>query len=255
MSDDKTVSLGLNESKSILEHVFELRKKLFIALGAVIIGTTIAHLFHEQIINFLLVPAGNQHLIFLSPLEPLFFIFKIDFIAGIIFAFPVIIWCLFSYIAPALSKRINTLLFLFYIVSSLLLVTGLLYAFLVTIPLSLKFLFSITIPGIQNQISAQNYIDFFITQALIISLIFQVPILIVGGIYLGILKTKILAAKRRYIYFIIIIALAIITPTTDVFSLMIIFVPCLAIFEISLIGGRIIEAFKKKKRIIISSSG
>ena len=236
-----------HESKSVLEHVIELRGKIFIALGAIIVGTVIGHLFHVEIIAFLLRPAGGQHLIFLSPLEPLFFIFKIDFIAGIIIAFPVIIWCLFSYIAPALPKRITKLLILFYIASSVLLIAGLLYAFLVIIPLTLKFLFSITIVGIQNQISAQSYISFFIFQSLTIAIIFQVPILIIGGIYFGIFKTKTLSSKRKYIYPIITIALAIITPTVDIFSLLIVLIPCFAIFEISLIGGRIVEAFKKKK--------
>jgi sec-independent protein translocase protein TatC len=116
----------------------------------------------------------------------------------------------------------------------------------VTIPLSLKFLFSIVVPGIQNQITAQSYISFFITQALIITLIFQLPLLIVGSVYLGVLQTKTLANKRRYVYLIITIALAVITPTVDIFSLLVMLVPCLLIFEVSLIGGRIVERLRKK---------
>lgn len=235
-----------NDPKTIIEHIGELRKKIFIALGAIVFGSTLAHIFHTEIITFLLKPTGGQKLIFLSPLDPIFFIFKIDLITGIIIAFPIIIWCIFSYITPALPDKVNKLLFYFYTTSGLLLFIGLFYAFFIAIPLTLKFLFSIEIPGIQNQISAQNYLDFFIAQVLIITIIFQVPILIIGSIYIGILKTKILANKRRYIYLIITIALAIITPTTDIFSLIIILFPCLAIFEISLIGGKIIEIFKKK---------
>lgn len=240
-------SLQTNEPRSILEHVGELKRKIFIALGAFIVGAVVAHIFNKEITAFLLKPAGGQHLIFLSPLEPLFFIFKIDFIGGFIIAFPIIIWVIFSYITPALPKRIASLLIFFYITSLILMALGLIYAFFFTIPLSLKFLFSIVIPGIQNQISAQSYVDFFIAQALIIMVIFQVPIIIIGGINLGILKTKVLADKRRYIYLVVTIALAIITPTTDVFSLCIVLIPCLVIFEVSLIGGRIVEFLKRKK--------
>lgn len=239
-------SLQFPETKSVSEHLGELRKKIFIALSAVIFGAIIGHLFNKEITAFLLHLAGGQQLIFLSPLEPLFFIFKIDFIAGIIIAFPVIIWCLLSYIAPALPKQTAALLSCFFVVSTLLLAAGLLYAFLITIPLSLKFLFSIVIPGIQNQISAQSYINFFITQALIITLIFQIPFIIIGGIHLGILKAKALSDKRRYIYLILTIARAILTPTVDVFSLLVVLAPCFIIFEISLIGGRIMNAFKKR---------
>jgi len=238
-------SIQSQETKSVLEHLGELKKRIFIALGAIIFGALIGHFFNKEITAFLLQLSGGQQLIFLSPLEPLFFIFKIDFIAGIIIAFPVIIWCLLSYIAPALPKRTSTFLFFFYIISTLLLIGGLLYAFLVTIPLSLKFLFSIVVPGIQNQITAQSYISFFITQTLIITFIFQLPLLIIGSIYLDILRTKTLAKKRRYVYLIITIALAIITPTVDIFSLLVVLAPCFLIFEVSLIGGKIVEALKK----------
>lgn len=240
-------SLQTNESKSVLEHVGELRNKIFIALGAFVVGAIISHIFNAEIIAFLLKPAGSQNLIFLSPLEPLFFIFKIDFIGGFILSFPVIIWCIFSYITPALPKRIGSIVVLFYVTSTLLLFLGLLYAFFVTIPLSLKFLFSISIPGIENNFSVEAYLSFFITQAIIIMAVFQTPILIIGGISIGVIKTKMFANKRRIIYIVLLIALAIITPTTDVFSLGIIFIPCLVIFEISLLGGRIVEFLKSRK--------
>lgn len=240
-------SLQPHEAKSVLEHVGELRKKILIILVVFILGVTIAHTFHKEIIAFLLQSADGQKLIFLSPLDPLFFIFKIDFIVGLIISFPVIIWGLFSYISPALTKKIKKLIFIFFITSILLIILSLLYAFFITIPFSLKFLFSIVIPGIENQISAQNYISFFITQSLIIMTIFQIPILIIGGVYLGAFKTKMLSKKRRYIYLIITIALSILTPTADIFNLAIVLVPCIAIFEISLLGAIFIERLKKRK--------
>jgi sec-independent protein translocase protein TatC len=236
-----------NEAKSIFEHVGDLRKKLLIALGAFIMGAIITHIFNAEIIAFLLKPAGGQHLIFLSPLEPLIFIFKIDFIGGFVLSFPAILWCLLSYITPALSKRISNVVFFFYAISTLLLFTGLIYAFFIMIPISLEFLFSIKIPGIDNNFSVERYLNFLITQAVIIMAVFQVPIIIIGGVFVGIIKTKIFANKRRYIYLGLLIALAIITPTTDIFSLGIIFIPCLVIFEVSLVGGKIVEYLKRKK--------
>lgn len=235
------------EEKSVLEHVGDLRRKLIISLTSIVLGAIITHFFHEEVINFLLEPTNGQRLIFLSPLEPLFFIAKIDLISGFIFSLPVIVWSFLSYISPALPKKVYKLLLLVYISSVILTVSGLLYAFLVTIPISLKFLFSINIPGIQNQISAQSYINFFITQTLIIAAIFQIPIIIISGIYINAFKTKNLKNKRKYIYLISIILLAIITPTTDIFSLIIILLPFLFIFEISLFLGFIIEFLKRKK--------
>lgn len=243
-------SLQHHEAKSIFEHVGELRKKLLIALGFFVVGVIIAHIFNAQITAFILKPAtdSGQNLIFLSPIEPIIFIFKIDFIGGFILSFPIIIWCLFSYITPALSRRISNIIVFLYFTSTFLLYVGLLYAFFIMIPITLKFLFSVTIPGIVNTFSAEEYISFFIIHAAIIMAIFQLPILIIGGVYIGILKTKMFANKRRYVYFALLIILAIITPTTDVFSLGIIFIPCMIIFELSLIGGKVVERLKKKKQ-------
>jgi len=232
------------EEQSISEHVAELRKKILIALIVFATGVIISHIFNSEIINFLLEPASNQNLIFLSPLEPLFFIFQIDFIGGVIFSFPVILWLLFSYVSPALSDKINRKIIFFYITSTLLLIFGLAYALFVAAPISLKFLFSITIPGIENSFSVQKYLSFFIAQAMIVMMVFQAPIIIIGGVYLGMLETRLLTTKRKHIYIGLIIALAIITPTTDIFSLAILFIPCVIIFEISLIGARLIEKIK-----------
>jgi len=240
-------SIELHGQKSIWEHVGELREKLLIALGAFVVGSVVAHIFHEEIIAFLLAPAGGQPLIFLSPLEPIFFIFKIDCIGGLIIAFPIIIWCLFSYINPALSKKTSKLVLIFLAASSFLLIVSLLYAFIVIIPVTLKFLFSITIVGIENNFSVEKYLNFFMIQAFIVMVIFQLPVLIVGGFYLDLLKTKMFTNRRKIIYIVLLVSLAIITPTTDIFSLGIMFVPCVAIFEISLLIGRIIEKLKLKK--------
>ncbi len=241
------VSTEINEPKNILEHVSDLKKKIFIALFAFIAGAIISHLFNGEITNFLLKSSNGQNLIFLSPLDPLLFIFKIDFIGGFIISFPVILWSIFSYINPVLPLKFRKTIGLFYFASALLLFLGLIYAFFVTIPLSLKFLFSISIPGITNSFSADKYLSFFITQAIIVMIVFQVPILVTGGVYLELLKTKFLASRRRYIYLFLVISLAIITPTTDIFSLSIILVPCIFIFEISLLVGKLIERFKIKK--------
>ena len=241
-------SMENNEAKSIFEHVGDLRKKLLIAVLAFTIGVIIAHIFNKEITALLLKPAGDQKLIFLSPLEPFLFIFKIDFIGGFILSFPIIIGCIFSYINPILSKRVSNIVVFFYVTSTFLLFAGLLYAFFIMIPITLKFLFSIKIPGIENSFSVEKYMSFLITQAIIIMSVFQLPVIIIGGISIGLLKTKIFKNKRRQIYIILLIALAIITPTTDVFSLSVVFIPCMIIFEISLLGGKIVEYLKKKKR-------
>lgn len=241
-------STHTDETKSVLEHVGELRKKLFVALLAFIAGAAVAHAYHDIIISYILKPVEGGRLVFLSPLEPLFFIFKVDFIAGLVLAFPVIFWCIFTYVKPALPTRGRMTLYIASFFSLILLLGGLLYAYFFTIPLSLKFLFSIIIPGVENIVTMESYLGFFFAQAMIIMLVFQIPIIVMTGLSLGLFSIKALAQKRRYVYLIGTVALAVLTPTTDVFSLAIVLVPTIVIFELSLMMG-FFRIFLKRKSI------
>ncbi|MES3031378.1 MAG: twin-arginine translocase subunit TatC [Patescibacteria group bacterium] len=238
-----------SNSLSIFEHIGELRTKIFISLGAVILGSVVAHYFHQHVIRFILRPVGSQELLFLSPLEPLFFILKIDLLIGFLLALPIINWAFFSYIRPALQKSTHIMLIVAYIVSALLVIGAVCYAYFVTIPISLKFLSLIVIPGIQNTITAGSYLVFFLAQAAVVAIIFQIPVFVITGIYLKIWSTKSLGAKRRFVYLVGTIALAVLTPTTDIFNLGIMLVPALVIFEGSLIVGKIFETVRKKSKV------
>jgi sec-independent protein translocase protein TatC len=240
-----------NSDLTVLDHIIELRTRAIISVTSIIVGSAIAHFFHEQIISFILKPIGGQKLVFLSPLDPLFFILKIDLVVGILISLPILVWSVFSYIRPVITNKINYILYIIYTSSTLLVLTALSYAYFIIVPLILKFLSSITIPGIESTITAQNYLGFFITQILIITLIFQIPLFIIFGIYIGIFSTRLLGSKRGYIYVGITIALSILTPTPDIFSLGIILIPALFIFEVSLIIGRVVERFRKKKSLVL----
>jgi sec-independent protein translocase protein TatC len=213
----------------------------------VLVGSGIAHYFHKDIIRFILKPISPQELVFLSPLDPLFFILNIDLIAGVLFAFPVIVWLAFSYIKPAITERVTASTYAIITSSATLVLAGIAYAYLVTVPLTLRFLSSLQFEGIQATITAQNYLSFFLTQTLIIAFVFQIPLFILFGILLGMFSTRTLGEKRGYIYIGLTVLLAILTPTPDIFSLGIILLPALTIFEGSLIVGRIIEIVRKRR--------
>ncbi|MES2225160.1 MAG: twin-arginine translocase subunit TatC [Patescibacteria group bacterium] len=237
-----------HETHTVIDHIMQLRNKLFVSAGAMIVGALIAHHYNTLITHYVLSPAHGQKLLFLSPLEPLFFVIKIDFLGGTVLAFPFILWAIFSYVNPAISKRSRLAIYSTSIISAILLAGGILYSYLVTIPMTMKFLMSIIIPGTETTITAESYLGFFFTQMIIIMGIFQVPIVIINGFIMRIFTVRQLSSKRRYVYIIVTTALAIITPTTDVFSLAIVLVPTLAIFELSLLVGWVFRLGKTKDR-------
>lgn len=228
------------------DHLSELRSKLLISFAAVFIGAMIAHYFHEELIAFLLHPIASRELFFLSPLDPLFFILKIDLFFGCILALPVVNWGIFSFLRPAMKESNWLVLSIFYIVAAFLILCGLAYAYFVMAPISLQFLLSIDIAGIDNMITANSYLSFLLSQSLIIALVFQIPLFIVIGAYIDAFTPATIARKRPYVYVIGLTALAILTPTADVINLCLVSIPALIIFEISLIVARTIARVRRR---------
>jgi sec-independent protein translocase protein TatC len=232
---------------TFFDHLAELRSKLLRCLLAVALGAAVTHYYHETIIAFLLGPIRGRTLYFLSPLDPLFFIMKTDFLVGFVFALPVINWSLFSFIRPAMKTSSRLLLTVVYCTAAALILAALAYAYFVMVPISLGFLLGITIPGVNSLITATSYLNFLLVQSLITAVLFQIPLFVVTGAYIGALEVSTLASKRRYIYVVGLIALAVLTPTTDVFNLGIVAIPALIIFEGSLAAGRMMEWFMTRR--------
>ncbi|MBX3452683.1 MAG: twin-arginine translocase subunit TatC [Planctomycetaceae bacterium] len=228
------------------DHLAELRTLLLRCVFAVVIGALVAHIYHETLIALLLQPVRGTELIFLSPLDPLLFILKVDLAAGGILALPVISWIVFSFLKPAVERRHWLRFGLLFSLAGVLLLVGLIYAYLITVPLSLAFLTSISIAGIGNMITANSYLSFLLLQLLLMAVVFQTPLLVLSGIAIGAFDVGTLASKRRLIYLTGLIVLAVLTPTTDLFSLGIVALPALAMFEGSLLVGQI--ASRKLRR-------
>lgn len=223
------------------DHLAELRTLLLRCVFAVVIGAVVAHIYHETLIALLLRPVGEIELIFLSPLDPLLFIMKVDLAAGGILALPVISWTMLSFLKPAFEWGHWLRFCLLFGLAAALLLVGLTYAYLITVPLSLAFLTSISIAGIDNMITASSYLSFLLLQLLLIAIVFQTPLFVLAGVSVEAFSVTTLASRRRYIYLAGLIALAVLTPTTDVVSLGVIALPTVVIFEGSLVAGRIVE--------------
>lgn len=225
------------------EHVGELRSRLVISVVALVICSVAAHFFYKEIVDYLLNPVSDKNLVFLSPLDPLLFVMKIDLIAGFILALPIISYCVLSYIKPAFEKISWVTIVIFYIISIILIMSGVAYAFLVVLPITLHFLLSINIPGTENIITAKSYLNFILFQSAISAIIFQIPLFVIIGSYLKIFSIDSITSKRRYIYLGGTTLTAIITPTTDLFSLGLVMIPAIILFETSILASRLISKF------------
>ncbi len=225
------------------DHLAELRTTLLRCGVAVLVAAILAHLYHEVLIALLLRPVAGTELVFLSPLDPLLFILKVDLTAGLILALPVISWSVISFLKPAVDRSHWLMFCLLFGLAAVLLLIGLAYAYLITVPISLAFLTSISIAGIGNMITASSYLSFLLLQLLLMAVVFQTPLFVLAGVSIGAFDVATLASRRRQIYLASLVALAVLTPTTDLVSLGIVVVPAVLVFEGSLIAGRILQRY------------
>ncbi|KND47181.1 MAG: sec-independent protein translocase protein TatC [Parcubacteria bacterium C7867-004] len=231
---------------SVWEHLSELRTYFFIALAALIAGAIVTHVYNAQITALLFAPLHGESLVFLSPLDPLLFIFKIDLFGGLILALPIIFYCLFRFIAPALGNRGSVFIGSFLVVSLLLVLAASVYTYLLLLPISIGFLLSLNVAGVENFFTADRYIDFALMQLVLTVGIFQIPCIIVLLAFTKLLDPKKLAKNRGMAYIAAIVALSVLTPTTDLYSLALFLLPTLFIFEISILLGRAVYSLRNK---------
>lgn len=228
------------EGLSVWEHLSELRTYFFFVLATLIVGGSITHIYHEKIITLLFAPLKGQPLIFLSPLDPILFILKIDFYGALGMALPVIFFCFFRFIAPALGSRGSIFVSTFLFFSTLLIIAASVYTCLLLIPLSIGFLLSIQVPGVENFFTADQYLSFVFMELALMVAIFQIPCVIALLTLTKLLNPILLSKNRGIVYVVTTVALSFLTPTTDLFSICLFLIPTLVIFELSVILGKTI---------------
>src|SRR5690242_104230 len=111
--------LGHGEEASLVEHLEELRQRLFVCIGAVVAGFIVAYVFHTKLIDALeqALPKGHQHLTTLTIGEPFMTSLWLSVYAGFILALPVIIWQAWSFFLPAFDPAHERMLRLFVLIS------------------------------------------------------------------------------------------------------------------------------------------
>lgn len=225
-------------AKPFWEHVADLRRLLYLFLFLLISGASIIHYYRDTVIPFLLEPLGTDAppLQFLSPLEPLFFILKIDFVGGFLVSLPLITIAAYQFINPTPWRRA---LFPVMIVltSSLLAFVGAAYAYFVVVPIVLGFMNSLILPGTIAAFTATGFMNFLLGTAFMLVLIFQIPVLTVLGAALGLFNPKTFSHYRRNVYLGIFVATAVVTPTTDVLTLFLVSMPAIVVTEVGVLIG------------------
>ena len=219
-----------------LDHLEELRRRLLKAIASVFILSIGSYFFSKQLMAILLRPNPDKGKlpIFLSPTEGFMIYIKISIFAGVILSLPVIFYQLWKFVSPGLYKKERKYTLLIVVFSTLFFLIGALFCYFVVIPYGLNFLLGFGSGQIEPNIQIKEYLKFVTLLILVFGIIFELPLLSFFLTKLGILTPEFLRTKRRYGIVTIFIAAAVLTPTTDIVSQLLLAVPLMILYEISI---------------------
>lgn len=235
---------------SLAEHLEELRRRLGICLAALLVTTTVSFTQVERILGWLQRPAAwwLPRFAFFSPTEALVAYVKLSVLAGLALAMPVLLWQAWGFVRTGLrpAERRYGLVFIWAGTAAFL--AGVLFAYHVLLPPTLRFLLSLGEPLLQPIISIDRYVAFVATLLFWCGTVCELPIVLWLLAKVGIVTAAWLRQQRPYAVLVMAIAAALITPTTDPVNLLLMAAPMAGLYEASIWLVRCGEARRSTSR-------
>lgn len=224
---------------TLLEHLGELRWRLLRAAVAVLAGTIAGSFITTPVIKMLVQPLGEGQIVTLSPTEAPLAYFRVALFLGVLLALPYVLYQLYAFAAPGLRSHERALLLVGFPAVLLLFTLGALFTMTVLVPISLPLLMAFLQDVVQPVYSLERYLAFVTTLILWMGLLFQTPLVLYAAARLGLVKPDALRRARKMVIFLAALAAAIITPTTDPITMLLVTGPFVALYEVGLLLARL----------------
>jgi sec-independent protein translocase protein TatC len=224
-----------DESVTLVEHLEEFRSRLVISVLALAVTFTVTYIFRKTIIGWLNapLPEDRKHPLTFDPLEAFTTSFMVALYGAIALALPILLWQLWSFLAPAFEETSQKVVARLVMVATGLFAGGMAFAYWVVLPAAIPFLLNFDSDVYTNEIRARPYYSFAATTIFALGLLFELPIFILALVRLGILSSQTLRKNRRIGMGLCIIA-AVLLPGVDIVTTAFQALPILALYEISI---------------------
>ncbi|MDI3281123.1 MAG: twin-arginine translocase subunit TatC [Bacillota bacterium] len=235
MKGEETVESGKaprDKQMSIIEHLEELRWRIIVSLLAVGAGSVLGWFWAPRLLAFLARDVG--HFVFVSPTEAFFSYLRLAFTVGLILGLPVALVEAWLFILPGLYPHEVRFFARYVPLIVALFVLGVGFAYLAVYPVVLRFFLGFATEHIRPVMNVGRYLNFLTSLLLPFGLIFELPVLIVGLVKLGVVDRATLARGRRLAYLLAFVVGAVLTPP-DVISQVMMALPLIVLYEFSLI--------------------
>lgn len=222
--------------KTIQEHLDEMRYRLLISAAALIATSSIAYAYQTELLGFLLIHAKTP-LNYLNPADGFIHTWKVIFYTGAALASPVILAQLFLFLGDAVSIKKRSTLLRYALCSSALFALGSYLAFYYLIPYTLDFFSTYASNNITAAITLDGYLSFVLSMCLIGGIIAQAPLVGYIARRYDIIQHDTMRAYNSHFILAALILAAVLTPTTDAFTLLIVAIPLIAGVKLGLLLG------------------
>ncbi|MEM9293559.1 MAG: twin-arginine translocase subunit TatC [Acidobacteriota bacterium] len=234
---------------SLLDHLEELRKRIFRAAGVYTLAFLACWTVHRQIFDFLRRPIEphlpDGKLSFFAVSEPFLLYFKTAALAALFLSAPWLLWELWGFISPGLYKKEKRWAIPFVFFTSFFFIAGGVFAYYIAFPFAVDFLLEMG-QDFEPVIAANSYLRFLMTVILGLGLMFELPVVIFLFSILGIVTPHFLLRHFRWAVLLIFIAAAVITPTPDIVNLCLFALPTIALYLLGV--GASFLVYKKRTK-------
>lgn len=226
-----------------VEHLEELRRRLFVILGVILLATGVSYFFSDQIYRLLTLPlaARQEKLYFMQPYEAFLVKLTLALFSGVVLSSPAILLQLWCFVAPGLYEKEKRVVISIVGATLICFLVGVSFALFFVAPFALEFFLGFQTSSLKPLLSVKEYVSFLTSFLLAFGVAFIFPVFLIGLVKLGVLSAQTIAKQRRIAIVLILILAAILTPSTDVISQVLLAIPLVFLFEISVFIARRLE--------------
>ncbi len=239
-----------NGSMSLSGHLRELRNRIAICVVLLLISFAVCLGYAPNIVT-LLTEMGKKYeyvYVYIAPQELLLVYMNVALVGAVAICFPVLAYQIYAFCSPGLSRKERTYTQGAMLAGIACFLIGIAFAYYISLPFMLRFLIQFTGEvDVSASISIQSYISFLLTVFVIFGLVFELPVVSILLTGLGIVRAEWLAKGRKVMIVIIFVLAAIITPP-DIVSQVMIAVPMIGLYELSIVLSRLVGRAGKKRQ-------
>lgn len=234
-------------SMSLSGHLRELRNRILICVILLLAVFTLCLSFAPRIVT-MLTDMGKHFdyvYVYIAPQELFLVYMNVALVGAVVVCFPVLAYQIYAFCSPGLSAKERTYISGALIAGAVCFLLGVAFAYFISLPFMLRFLIQFTGEvDVSASISIQSYVSFLLTVFVIFGLVFELPVVSVLLTGLGIVRAEWLVKGRKIMIVVIFVLAAIITPP-DIVSQIMVAVPMLGLYELSIVLSRAVGKMKK----------